>query len=124
MIKLGDPGLPCELTDFDVPWIAVEDYKDLSASRKNLKGDIWAYSTTLWEIFSRGTALNIANPKQYFMSGERLPKPAECAMLPGIHDLMMRGWDKDPERRLPPQKIFSPLLAASEWLKYFFIRKT
>lgn len=114
IVKLGDPGLPMDYTDEDVPWIAIEDYKDLSASRKNLKSDIWAYATTLWEIFSRGAVLNLHEPKQFFIRGERLPKPKECAMLPGIHDLMLTGWDVDPERRFSPQRIFSRILAASK----------
>ena len=114
VIKLGDPGLPIEFTVHDIPWIAIEDYGDLSASRKNLKGDIWAYATTLWEIFSRGAPLNMANPMQFFTSGDRPQKPLDCAMLPGIYDLMMRGWDVDPDKRFSPQKIFSRLLDASE----------
>lgn len=118
VIKLGDPGLPIEFTVHDIPWIAIEDYGDLSASRKNLKGDIWAYATTLWEIFSRGAPLNMANPMQFFTSGDRPSKPLDCAMLPGIYDLMMRGWDIDPDKRFSPQKIFSRLLDASELKKY------
>lgn len=118
IVKLGDPGLPMEYTDQDVPWIAIEDYKDLSASRKNLKSDIWAYATTMWEIFSRGAVLNPHDPKQFFMSGNRPPKPKECAMLPGIHDLMLTGWDVDPERRFSPQRIFSRILAASKFRSF------
>lgn len=98
----------------DVPWIAIEDYADMSASRRNLKGDIWAYATTLWEIFSRGAQLNLANPMQFFTSGERPAKPLDCTMLPGVYDLMIRGWDVDPEKRFSPQKIFSRLLEASK----------
>lgn len=100
-----------------MPWIAIEDYNDLKASRKNLKGDIWAYATTLWEIFSRGAQLNLANPMQFFSSGDRPSRPNECATLPGIYDLMKLGWDIDPEKRFSPQKIFSRLLEAS---KFFF----
>jgi Janus kinase 2 len=114
-VKLGDPGLPMDFSAHDIPWIAVEDYGDLPGSRRNLKGDIWAYATTLWEIFSRGAQLELANPMQFFSSGDRPSKPLECAMLPGIYDLMMRGWDVDPEKRFSPQKIFSRLLEASKF---------
>lgn len=119
VVKLGDPGLPTEYSKLDVPWIPIEDYNDLSASRKNLKGDIWAYATTLWEVFSRGAQLKLQDPVQFFMSGERPPKPDDCAMLPGIHDLMIRGWDIDPEKRFSPQKIFSRLLEASKFDKLY-----
>lgn len=108
--------MPMDYTLQDVPWIAVEDYEDFAACRKNLKGDIWAYATTLWEIFSRGAPLNLQNPVQFFISGERPSKPADCAMLPNIYDLMKRGWDVDPEKRFSPQKIFSRLLEASEFV--------
>lgn len=120
VVKLGDPGVPLDYAVFDVPWIAIEDYEDFSASRRNLKGDIWAYATTLWEIFSRGALLNISNPVQFFTSGERPPKPSDCATLPKIYELMKRGWDVDPERRFSPQKIFSSLLEASELKNILF----
>lgn len=113
-MKLGDPGLSTEYSVQDVPWIPIENYNDLPASRKNLKGDIWAYATTLWEVFSRGAQLNLQNPVQFFTNGERPSKPDDCAMLPGIYDLMIRGWDVDPEKRFSPQKIFSRLLEASK----------
>lgn len=119
VVKLGDPGLPTEFTERDVPWIAIENHDDYSACRKNLKSDIWAYATTLWEIFSRGAPINLPDPVQFFANGERLPRPAECAMLPdvlgSIYLLMLQGWDEDPDRRFSSQKIFSRLLDASKF---------
>jgi Janus kinase 2 len=114
-VKLGDPGLPREYTDQDVPWIPIEDYDDLDNSRTNLKADIWAYSTTLWEIFSRGISPCIMqNPIDFFRRGDRLPKPKECESLPRIYEIMKLGWEDEPERRFAPQTIFSPLLEISE----------
>lgn len=118
IVKLGDPGLNTNFSINDVPWIPIENYDDLSASRNNLKADIWAYATTLWEIFSHGAQPNIQNAMQFFASGQRLAKPANCSTLPGIYDLMLRGWDVDPERRFSPQKIFTRLLEASTF-KHF-----
>ncbi|CRK93974.1 CLUMA_CG007500, isoform A [Clunio marinus] len=112
VVKLGDPGLPTEYTINDVPWIAIEDYDNFSLSRKNLKGDIWAYATTLWEIFSRGAQLNLPNPVQFFSTGSRPSKPDECAIIPNIYSLMKQGWECDPDKRFSPQKIFSWLLDA------------
>jgi Janus kinase 2 len=114
VVKLGDPGVPLDLTVQDVPWIAIEDYEDLSGSRKNLKGDIWAYATTLWEIFSRGAILNLLNPMEFFKNGHRPPRPVECATLPGIYSLMMSGWDEDPYKRFSAQTIFKRLRDAGE----------
>lgn len=117
IVKLGDPGLPIELNENDVPWIAVECYEDLSSCRKSLKSDIWAYSTTIWEIFSRGAPMNPFHndrPMQFFRDGRRLPKPAEIVEFQGIYELIQKGWDLDPDKRFPPQTMFSCLLAASK----------
>lgn len=122
-MKLGDPGLSIELTENDVPWIAIECYEDLSSCRKNLKSDIWAYATTIWEIFSRGASMTPFynnKPMQFFREGRRLPKPTEIADFPGIYEIMLKGWDPDPDKRFPPQTVFTCLLAASK----LFIFKT
>jgi Protein tyrosine and serine/threonine kinase len=64
-----------------VPWIPIEDYSDLNKCRSNLKGDIWAYATTLWEIFSRGASLidmlGSEHIMDFFLRGDRPPKPPE-----------------------------------------------
>ncbi|KAG5674979.1 hypothetical protein PVAND_004921 [Polypedilum vanderplanki] len=117
-VKLGDPGLPRDLKVRDVPWIPIEDYDDLNNSRNNLKADIWAYATTLWEIFSRGespfTELSkVPNITEFFRRGDRLPKPKECELLPRIYEIMKSGWEVEPEKRFAPQTIFSPLLDIS-----------
>lgn len=108
-----------EYTVNDVPWIPIEDYHNLNGCRNNLKADIWAYATTLWEIFSRGasplSSIQMTDPIDFFSNGERLQKPIECATLPGIYELMKSGWDIDPERRFSPQKIFSRLVDASKF---------
>lgn len=125
VVKLGDPGVPLDLTISDVPWIAIEDYDDFPASRKNLKGDIWAYATTLWQIFSYGVLLTLQNPVQFFRNGQRPTKPDECKTdaMKGIYDLMMKGWDEDPEKRFSPQRIFSTLVDARELIPDCFIDK-
>ncbi|KAL7041532.1 hypothetical protein ACKWTF_000809 [Chironomus riparius] len=110
-VKLGDPGLPYNYTEKDIPWIPIEDYENLNASRNNMKADIWAYATTLWEIFSRGITPIVENPMEYFMSGRRLQKPTECNNLPRLYEHIMKsGWDQDADRRFSPQKIFTLLL--------------
>lgn len=117
-VKLADPGLPRDYTIHDVPWIPIEDYDDLKYSQKNLKADIWAYATTLWEIFSRGASpftINMQNPIDYFKNGNRLPRPKECEALPRIYELMKSGWDPEPEKRFAPQTIFYRLSEISEF---------
>lgn len=100
-----------------IPWIPIEDYDSPEGARKNLKADIWAYATTLWQIFSRGSAVQLLDAKAFFLSGDRLSKPAECSSIPVIYDIMLRGWEKDPDRRFSPQSIFAKLLTAR---KLFF----
>lgn len=107
-----------------MPWIPIEDYGNLNDCRRNQKADIWAYATTLWQIFSRGTSpldvLGHTDIINYFRSGNRLSKPLECLVLPAIHNLMMLGWDNDPDRRPLTQIICSILVDASKYFKYFW----
>lgn len=115
IVKLGDPGLPYDFTEKDVPWIPIEDYENLNGSRNNMKADIWAYATTLWEIFSRGVTPVVENPIEYFSAGNRLQKPPECNTLHGIYEHIMKsGWEPDSDRRFSPQKIFTLLLDYSK----------
>lgn len=118
VVKLGDPGLPYSYTERDVPWIPVEDYENLNASRNNMKADIWAYATTLWEIFSRGATPLVENPIEFFSNGNRLPRPNECVgQVAGMYDkIMMKGWDAEADKRFSPQKIFTLLIHFSKFL--------
>lgn len=86
----------------------------MEEARKNFKGEIWAYATTLWEIFSHGAVPNVPNPVQFFLNGERPIKPPETSQCPVLYDIMIRGWDAEPDRRFAPQNIFSRLSGASE----------
>lgn len=119
VVKLADPGLSIDYNVNDVPWIPLEDYGNLNDSRNNPKADIWAYATTLWQIFSRGTSpLDVlhshADMMNYFRSGNRLGKTIECHELPAIHNLMLLGWDSDPDRRPLTQIICSILVDMSK----------
>jgi Janus kinase 2/BCL2-associated athanogene 2 len=116
VVKLADPGIPNDYNMNDVPWIPIEDYGNLNESRKNPKADIWAYSTTLWEIFSRGSSPfhDRADIMNFFLSGNRLTKPLECLVLPAVYNLMLLGWDSDPDKRPLTQIICSILVDASE----------
>lgn len=39
-----------------IPWIPYEYHHSLENARLDFKAEVWAYATTLWEIFSRGRA--------------------------------------------------------------------
>lgn len=116
VVKLADPGIPNDFSVNDVPWIPIEDYGNLNESRKNPKADIWAYSTTLWEIFSYGTSplhVHCSDIMNFFSSGNRLAKPQHLDFL-AIYQLMLLCWDIDPDRRPLTQIICSILVDASE----------
>ncbi|XP_072942901.1 tyrosine-protein kinase hopscotch [Epargyreus clarus] len=101
-VKLAGPSLR-PYTQDDVHWIPVEFYSDMNLAKRSVLGDIWAFATTLWEIFSYGQSPNDTNPvltaRSYTM-GERLLRPARC---PGeIWALARACWQPDPPR---PQEI-------------------
>lgn len=70
----------------------------------NIKSDLWAYATTLWEIFSYGET---PTAKQFISGKYKLPKPEECPY--DIYKIMIDGWNPTPELRFSPQQILSTL---------------
>lgn len=77
----------------------------MEQAKLDLKAEIWAYATTLWEIFSRGEK---PKPKLVIHSVNRhLPQPFECPK--DIYTIMMEGWNPVPEFRFSLQTILSRL---------------
>lgn len=117
--KLGDPGLrqQQQYTERDLFWIPVEYHElgqhEVQLLKRDLKADIWACSTTLWEIFSRGKRLLARNVKEFISSGRRLKAPPECELVKEIYQCMYYGWMVDPDKRFAPQMIISKLVQAS-----------
>lgn len=37
-----------------IPWIPYEYHNNLEQAKLDFKAEVWAYATTVWEIFSRG----------------------------------------------------------------------
>lgn len=126
--KLGDPGLwqRQQYTNKDLLWIPVE-YHDLGPRevqllKQDLKADVWACATTLWEIFSRGERILIKDPKQFIAKGDRLPAPAESDDIREIYQCMYNGWLIDPDKRIAPQMIISKLVQARQKSDYCVVR--
>lgn len=39
-----------------IPWIPYEYHNNMQLATQDFKAEVWAYATTVWEIFSRGRA--------------------------------------------------------------------
>uniref|UniRef100_T1IKG8 non-specific protein-tyrosine kinase n=1 Tax=Strigamia maritima TaxID=126957 RepID=T1IKG8_STRMM len=105
-VKLCDFGMPsCDITQ--IHWIPPECYETLHTSCHSLPADVWAFGTTIWEIFSYGLLpLPTTTPeeaKQLYLNGIRLPQPKHCDQ--DIYKLMIDCWVKDPDSRKKPQAI-------------------
>ncbi|CAH2267020.1 jg6719 [Pararge aegeria aegeria] len=102
IVKLSGPTLR-QYTPLDVHWMPVEFFPDMGLARRSVVGDIWAFATTLWEVFSYGHSPCNTNPvltaRSYEM-GDRLLRPARCPSE--VWALMRQCWQSDPLR---PQEI-------------------
>lgn len=69
--------------------------------------EIWAYATTLWEIFSHGRTPTL---REFYASKRKLQRPRECP--DEMYDIMREGWHETPDKRFSPQAVFSKLIIA------------
>ncbi|VVD04448.1 unnamed protein product, partial [Leptidea sinapis] len=61
LVKLSGPTLR-RYTPQDVHWIPVEFFMDMNLAKRSVTADIWAFATTLWEVFSYGQSPTDTNP--------------------------------------------------------------
>ncbi|XP_067002399.1 tyrosine-protein kinase hopscotch [Anabrus simplex] len=107
LVRLGDPGLH-KYSTYDIHWIPVECHFNFDTARSSVAADVWAFGTTLWEIFARGEPLpdritNLEALRKFYQSGRRLPRPRGCTT--DIYKLMEECWDRDLHQRKKPQAI-------------------
>lgn len=82
----------------------------MELAKLSMKAEIYAYATTLWEIFSYGR-----NPHEHLHSKSRNQKSIFLKNCPlEIIDLIREGWDSEPDNRFSPQNIFSRLIMARD----------
>lgn len=86
----------------------------MKMSKLDLKTDIWAYATTLWQIFSNGRV----PPRDCFRGNNYLKKPAECPDK--LYQIMRKGWDRDPEKRFEPQSLFTWLYHIRQEYEHYY----
>ncbi|XP_015172181.1 PREDICTED: tyrosine-protein kinase hopscotch isoform X2 [Polistes dominula] len=106
IVKLTDPGL-FTYTDKDIHWIPPELYSNLEIAKSSFQTDIWAVSTTIWQIFSKGLDPsknhNVNAVKKDYESGKRLLMPASCPAE--VYKLMIDCWGEPNGIRKQPQAI-------------------
>ncbi|XP_013776331.1 tyrosine-protein kinase JAK2-like [Limulus polyphemus] len=105
-VKLADPGI-YSYSLSDIHWIPPEYYAKFTLVSKSSAADVWAFGTTVWEIFSYGQKpLDGTNPseaKDLYQKGVHLPCPLGCHA--DIYKLMLECWSRDPDIRKQPQAI-------------------
>ncbi|KAJ2948409.1 hypothetical protein O0L34_g7648 [Tuta absoluta] len=103
VVKLSGPALSQYRPMLDVHWMPVEFYSDMNMARRSVVGDIWAFATTLWEIFSYGRSPADLNPvytAKSYERGDRLLRPNKCPSE--MWQIITACWESDPLR---PQEI-------------------
>ncbi|XP_044747142.1 tyrosine-protein kinase hopscotch [Coccinella septempunctata] len=106
IVKLMDPGIHTSYGPNEVHWIPVECYSNLDYARRSSGADVWAFATTLFEIFTYGEDINLMSPmdaKEMYKNGKILPKPPPCP--DNIYHVMKECWFLDADRRKHPQAI-------------------
>ncbi|XP_035781041.1 tyrosine-protein kinase hopscotch-like isoform X2 [Anopheles albimanus] len=123
--KLSDPGMHAhrDLTKHDLLWIPYE-YQDLSPAsivkiRTDPQVDVWACTSTLWEIFSHGRKMHIYKPADFLPTRKWLQTMvSELRDCKQIIECLTYGWHIDPDKRYAPQKIIGLLVHARQLDNY------
>ncbi|KAF2897768.1 hypothetical protein ILUMI_08399 [Ignelater luminosus] len=105
-VKLGDPGINHTYASTEVHWIPVECYSNLQFAKRSTAADVWAFATTIWEIFMFGEPIphtDHTEAMRYYMSGKRLPPPSGCPNI--IYQILRECWNADPHGRKQPQAV-------------------
>ncbi|KAL1488030.1 hypothetical protein ABEB36_015403 [Hypothenemus hampei] len=103
-IKLSDHGIHTTYEESEIHWIPIECYSNLD--KRSTSVDVWAFATTLYEIFTYGTEIPLIDHNQtmrWYMNDNRLPQPPCCP--DEIYTLMIECWHADPYWRKQPQEI-------------------
>ena len=94
-------------------------HQNLNAAKKNLDVDLWAFSTTVWEIFARGKAIgNVTTEilrQNYNRHGAILPSPSEDCPQEML-EIIMDGWNIDPDKPFKHLQIGQRLILIKETL--------
>ncbi|XP_068159954.1 tyrosine-protein kinase hopscotch [Drosophila tropicalis] len=114
LVKIGDPGYPRPYQESDFAWIPTKFYNNPEAAKVDPSTQIWAFATTIYEIFSRcredlrlmTQATLIQNKTQY---ANILPELDPQLCPPEISETIMDGWSDDVESQFHLQVIVTRL---------------
>ncbi|XP_076035813.1 tyrosine-protein kinase JAK2-like isoform X2 [Oratosquilla oratoria] len=105
-VKLSDPG-KIEYSLQDIHWIPREYHTNPPQAINNPTTDIWAFATTVWQIFSMGVkplmGVDVNQVQALYSQGSLLPRPTLCPQE--LYQVMVRCWFVDPQVRRQPQEI-------------------
>jgi hypothetical protein len=113
-VKLGDPGLPDYTLPEEVHWLSFELLLDScpTPSKCTTQGDVWAFATSLWQLFTFGEAPQVDTilAKNQYLNGDRLAQPQILrGQLGKIYEVMLGCWLPNPSDRNAPQTIMRDL---------------
>lgn len=127
-IKLGDPGLWLPYTDKDKPWIPKKYYSrnnvlDLQSAKSDKNTDIWAFGTTLWEMFNYGAQAPLNNdngamtPVPQPKNCKKCKDPTDhCNIYREVFKIMSGTWGSKAEEISSPMDIRVKLLLLKQKL--------
>ncbi|KAG1679050.1 Tyrosine-protein kinase JAK2 [Nymphon striatum] len=104
-VKLGLPGMS-EYTREEIHWIPPEYHDNLNAAKGCFGTDIWAFGTTIWEIFSFGehpVSINAEEIGANRSFDNFLDFPSECN--DAVSDLIKNCWNIEADFRPKPLEI-------------------
>ena len=114
-IRLGEPGIPDFKRANQIYWMPLQMLcqGELSWEKCNIKSDVWAFATTLWQIFCDGQD-PLPNPFHNFDGSPGnflLPQPPSLRGTLGqiYYDVMLNCWQPDIKQQKAPQAIMKDM---------------
>ncbi|ALC49431.1 hop, partial [Drosophila busckii] len=112
--KISDPGYARPYKRSDSPWIPYNYYNNLEAAKLDPSTQLWAFATTMYEIFSRGQiALEQFEQRdliQHRSLHSFILRPLHRRLCPPeMTETIMDGWSDDPDNRFNLHTIFTRL---------------
>lgn len=99
-------------------WIPFDYHNNLNSAKKSHDIDLWAFATTVWEIFARGKTIGAVTSEflrqNYNKCGGILPVPDDCPYE--MFQVMMDGWSMEPGKNFNHMQIFQRLIFIKESL--------